>query len=85
MQLSPQCRWQELKDIMRKIPPDGHIRQAHTDNKDGTGWGHITILNKKKAFDAYGTLKQFSSTVGVTDMRRKITFMNTAGEGIASG
>ncbi|ERF72270.1 hypothetical protein EPUS_02157 [Endocarpon pusillum Z07020] len=43
---------------MRKIPPDGHIRQAHTDNKDGTGWGHITILNKKKAFDAYGTLKQ---------------------------
>ena len=59
MQLSPQCRWQELKDIMRKIPPDGHIRQAHTDNKDGTGWGHITILNKKKAFDAYGTLKRF--------------------------
>jgi hypothetical protein len=54
MQLSPHCRWQELKDVIRRIPPDGHIRQAYTDNGTGTVFGYITILNKKKAFDAYG-------------------------------
>lgn len=54
--LSPQCRWQELKDVIRKIPPDGYIRQAYTDHANGTGCGHITILSRKKAFHAYDYL-----------------------------